>query len=948
MRIPVIRSTNTRPSAPAEGYAEAGRPVNYDSIIAQQLEDGKKDLEEFDLNNRLVQEMNELQSDFETRKQGAPLGAAGFTDQTLNDYEARHEGILEEYWKRGYSDDALRNFSTRLGGLRQNFGERALGFQVDSVGRLADKELGDFTVRLSQFATGNPDGYASAVDELRENVWKFPGLQEAQRETIFEANRSIIRQGAAKGLALQNPGLVIDALDPQGFTAPVKVAPAASGGAYANVTGWQGVATNVATALGLNAEEVAAVMSFESAGTFDPNIEGGDGGRYMGLIQFGPEERRKYGIEKGSSPEQWTNAILGFMNDRGFRPGMQLEDFYSTILAGRPGRYDAKDSNGTSVRNAIPRILADHLSNAQEWLARGSIQSIDPGAPQTDIAPPLSMVGAPQPVVPGNLPLEVTQVVKNDDGSISTVRTISVGVDGGEVLIPTAIGGRVVSDEEAIAHYKETGENFGTFSTAEEATAYAEALHRSHEGQVPRGADGIAEAFNPSVLETGNAILDDMNGPERLQVLAWAREQQNKVTSTLKASMDVTIANAAASISTGEYAGPQLTREQVIEVYGPVEGEQRWAQYEGSIQAGQVVQRIKTMNPLEVQRELARLQPDPAKETYAQDLSIYQAAERAAASVTEARDKDPAAYVFQAFPEVGQALADARSSEQRVAAYAQMRRAYERLGIPEDKQNFFTKDMMEEVASEYRAADPTGKFALIQQYITEMGPEMAGRTLGQAGGKELAQDMVMYATLARTPNFRTTFSDVLRGKAIIEKDPARRPSADVLNQEFAMGISTAINNLNPDVSRSINEAAAALYVLRGGTTVTGGLLSDKALYTNSLREVLGGTTNARTGMVQMGRDKVTDWTILPPGVSQTQFENWLESRGPGDLTALNPNRRPPVDRSGRPLPIDRIIDEGVFVMLAPGRYGIKLDSDGKWVADTAGNRFEMNIALFEK
>jgi hypothetical protein len=864
MRIPVIRSTNTRPSAPAEGYAEAGRPVNYDSIIgpirqfAQQLEDGKKDLEEFDLNNRLVQEMNELQSDFEMRKQGAPLGAAGFTDQTLNDYEARHEGILEEYWKRGYSDDALRNFSTRLGGLRQNFGERALGFQVDSVGRLADKELGDFTVRLSQFATGNPDGYASAVDELRENVWKFPGLQEAQRETIFEANRSIIRQGAAKGLALQNPGLVIDALDPQGFTAPVKVAPAASGGAYANVTGWQGVATNVATALGLNAEEVAAVMSFESAGTFDPNIEGGDGGRYMGLIQFGPEERRKYGIEKGSSPEQWTNAILGFMNDRGFRPGMQLEDFYSTILAGRPGRYDAKDSNGTSVRNAIPRILADHLSNAQEWLARGSIQSIDPGAPQTDIAP----------------------------------------------------------DPATLAP--------------------------------PVGADGIAQAFDPSVLETGNAILDDMNGPERLQVLAWAREQQNKVTSTLKASMDVTIANAAASISTGEYAGPQLTREQVIEVYGPVEGEQRWAQYEGSIQAGQVVQRIKTMNPLEVQRELARLQPDPAKETYAQDLSIYQAAERAAASVTEARDKDPAAYVFQAFPEVGQALADARSSEQRVAAYAQMRRAYERLGIPEDKQNFFTKDMMEEVASEYRAADPTGKFALIQQYITEMGPEMAGRTLGQAGGKELAQDMVMYATLARTPNFRTTFSDVLRGKAIIEKDPARRPSADVLNQEFAMGISTAINNLNPDVSRSINEAAAALYVLRGGTTVTGGLLSDKALYTNSLREVLGGTTNARTGMVQMGRDKVTDWTILPPGVSQTQFENWLESRGPGDLTALNPNRRPPVDRSGRPLPIDRIIDEGVFVMLAPGRYGIKLDSDGKWVADTAGNRFEMNIALFEK
>ncbi len=63
---------------------------------------------------------------------------------------------------------------------------------------------------------------------------------------------------------------------------------------------------------------------------------------------------------------------------------------------------------------------------------------------------------------------------------MSTVRTISIGVDGGEVLIPTVIDGRVVSDEEAIRHYEHTGENFGTFSTPDEATEYAEALHNYH------------------------------------------------------------------------------------------------------------------------------------------------------------------------------------------------------------------------------------------------------------------------------------------------------------------------------------------------------------------------------------------------------------------------------------------------------------------------------------
>lgn len=91
---------------------------------------------------------------------------------------------------------------------------------------------------------------------------------------------------------------------------------------------------------------------------------------------------------------------------------------------------------------------------------------------------------APQPIIPGNLPTEIRAEVTNPDGSVSTVRTISIGTEQGEVLIPTVINGKVVSDEDAIRHFEETGENFGTFESPEDADAYAQALHEYHAGQL--------------------------------------------------------------------------------------------------------------------------------------------------------------------------------------------------------------------------------------------------------------------------------------------------------------------------------------------------------------------------------------------------------------------------------------------------------------------------------
>jgi hypothetical protein len=164
------------------------------------------------------------------------------------------------------------------------------------------------------------------------------------------------------------------------------------GGPQARPRGAPGDAESVAAIekgakeLGITPQEFATVMSYETIGTMSPKIWGGTGGNYLGLIQFGGPERKKYGVHAGQTFAEQTGSATAFLRDRGLKKWLEENPnateaerqtaLYSTINAGSPGRrnWGKSDRPGHTVATHARDMFAPgsrHAARARGFLAAG-------------------------------------------------------------------------------------------------------------------------------------------------------------------------------------------------------------------------------------------------------------------------------------------------------------------------------------------------------------------------------------------------------------------------------------------------------------------------------------------------------------------------------------------------------------------------------------------------
>jgi hypothetical protein len=963
-QIPVQRTPTTPVDTGQAGYAEA-HGVDLTPIarglqaFSEVFHEKQLKAQEFDLNKILLDETHAMQADFEARKTDPNQPLTSFADNVESDYTKRGQDLLTRLQQQGYNKDLLNQFSDKLGRVREDFWGQGLAYQVQGLSVKAEGDTTDYITSLSQTVKNDPHSYSLALADGQHNIELNPYLTQPQRAKLHDDLSNQLIDAGGKSIALSNPEYVFQKLDPEGKFRQQN--PTGSPVASAPANSWQGVAQSVAQNLQLDPIDVAAVINYETAGTMDPNKKGGKGNNYFGLVQFGPAERQKYGIKEGSTPEEWTKAITQFAIDRGFKPGqMGLLDFYSTINAGSPGHYNASDGNGT-VREHVANI-ENRRGVAAQWMS--SVETVAAPPSSAPKAPDLSTYGYPDQVDGYRVVQNPDQtqwdrradgspkgmgwlgVLQRPDGGVSSEISVGVTLDGKDQEIPLMVPGLSKPELDYLMTNDPSSDNFlKNLPQSIMDKAVAHAKQQLDNGQSPfAGAPAPQEQPKPYMPDqkTGDPLFDAMTGSQQLQVLGWAQEELNRRRVKDTAAMDVLLKNIESeALANGEVGTPLPSEDSVLSTYGPVEGPQKWAEMQQTITTGKYVRDFRTQSTDAIDQRLAALKPQGGDPAFAVKEKLYEAAQDASNKIKELRIKDPGASVFAAFPDVQQQLANAKTHDQRRAAWAAMKRAYDQLGIPEAQQVATTKDGLKALSDQWKITPANQKLGLMEEWLSEMGP-MAGRTLGMAGGTEMARDVGIYALVNGAPDGRTNFVRIMQGLEDIKKDPARRPQDGVLTQQYREGLQTAINNLDPSLSRYINDAAAALYVENGGTT-SNGLPDDTKLYQSSLRQVLGGTQESHTGFADLSHGETQDVTILPPGTTSDQFETWKESITGPQLMSLSIHGKHPIDKFGRPITLDAIKNEGTFVMVYPGVYGIKMGVDGKFIYDSAGNHFTVKI-----
>jgi hypothetical protein len=809
--------------------------------IQQTVDVVRRERQSFELQKRLLEENNNLEADLETRRRDPNMDPFTFSVTVDSDYTNRANEVVEQFRKLGFDPDLVDDFALGMTRIRNNLTEKATTYQLSALNQRAVVETGKLLDEGTRQVVIDPDNYEKYVSFIEDTIRLNPDLTDEDRTRAINALRPTLSQAGAESLAMERPEFVISQLDPTGRWVSQREAKQAGSEKGTAVGEGPEAIREAAEELGVTPTELAAIANYESAGTMQPSIVGGAGGRYVGIFQFGPEEQRKYGVTRESSFSDQVKALVRFAKDRGYTPGMGWQKLYTTINAGNPGAsVNVADVNGTQAEH-YARIEREHFQKAREFLGINS-----------DLVGGGERVPQPGDVISVALP----QSEAGQDNNLS----------------------RTNLPEE------------------NEIVVKPESLH---------------------------PVLRDLTGPERLKLLRLSYEKTQQSRSNAKAEMDLRLDIIRTQIDTnkGVVTEPIPTMEELLPIYGEVATPQIMAEIETLQKRATFMRDWQTSSVDEINREIEALRPAQTDPALPVKMKIFQEALQVRDRIIEERLKDPAAYALSVNPK----LAEAVNAGDSFAYYKLQRTEQARLGIPPNQRNPWPKEYIAGEKANYERLSIRQRYDWMLRHMRGANAaefaNFAAEFEGSAAYDDILIANMMYNILPAS-KFERNLPLALQGMEAIRRDPARRPPAEKMLVEFQANLLGGIRSTNPNFSRSIQNAAAAIYVARNGDPAA----PDPTLYRESLRQAVGGTFgDSSTGWGNYQKNGVQDLTIFPPGVTSRKFDDWLYSMTDEQLLSLSLNGQPQY-ATGEPIRARDIASEGVLVLLEPGVYVVKFQS----------------------
>jgi len=163
---------------------------------------------------------------------------------------------------------------------------------------------------------------------------------------------------------------------------------------------------------------LATMISYETAGTFNPTQKGPttQWGQHEGLIQFGEPQAKEYGYDRNNALRSQlgrNGAVVKYFRQNGWKSGMDDVQAYSIINAGTPNGANRSDANNGgapgTVRDKVMNQMDGHRAKALRLLqgkitaptgTRTAAPKPRTAAPEAEIATPSPHIAAEQGLGP--------------------------------------------------------------------------------------------------------------------------------------------------------------------------------------------------------------------------------------------------------------------------------------------------------------------------------------------------------------------------------------------------------------------------------------------------------------------------------------------------------------------------------------------------------------------